>query len=45
MRYGLLLAGLLLMAAPAQATPRSVYVTMVLQAFAAKVECPGMDLA
>jgi hypothetical protein len=45
MRYGFLIAGLLLIAAPAQAEPRSVYVTMVLQAFAAKVECPGTDLA
>lgn len=44
MRYGWLIAGLLLIAAPAQATPRSVYVTMVLQAFAAKAECPGTDL-
>src|SRR5262249_58748628 len=44
MRYGLLVASLLLIAAPAQAEPRSVYVTMVLQAFAAKVECPGTDL-
>ena len=25
--------------------PSSVYVAMVLQAFAAKVECPGMDVA
>jgi hypothetical protein len=40
-----LLAGLLLLAGPAQAEPRSVYVTMVLQAFAAKLECPGTDLA
>lgn len=45
MRYGWLLAGVLLMAGPARAEPRSVYVTMVLQAFAAKVECPGTDLA
>ena len=45
MRYGLLLASLLLMAGSAQAEPRSTYVTMVLQAFAAKVECPGTDLA
>ena len=46
MRYGFLMAGLLLIAAPAQAEdhPRSTYVTMVLQAFAAKVECPGTDL-
>ena len=45
MRYGWLLAALLLIAGPARAEPRSVYVTMVLQAFAAKVECPGTDLA
>ena len=45
MRYAWLLGGLLLIAGPAQAEPRSVYVTMVLQAFAAKVECPGTDLA
>jgi hypothetical protein len=44
MRYGFLIAGLLLMAAPAQAEPRSTYVTMVLQAFAAKVECPGTEV-
>ncbi|MEK9280185.1 MULTISPECIES: hypothetical protein [unclassified Bradyrhizobium] len=44
MRYGFLIAGLLLIAAPAQAEPRSVYVTMVLQAFAAKVECPNTDV-
>jgi hypothetical protein len=46
MRYGFLMAGLLLIAAPAQAEdhPRSTYVTMVLQAFAAKVECPGTDV-
>ena len=46
MRYGFLMAGLLLIAAPARAEdhPRSAYVTMVLQAFAARVECPNMDL-
>jgi hypothetical protein len=44
MRYVLMMAALLVAAAPAQAEPRSVYVTMVLQAFAAKVECPGTDL-
>ena len=47
MRYGFLMTGLLLLAAPAQAgdaPPRSTYVTMVLQAFAAKVECPGTDV-
>lgn len=47
MRYAYLIAGLLLIAAPAQAAddhPRSTYVTMVLQAFAAKVECPNTDV-
>jgi hypothetical protein len=45
MRYGLFMtAGLVMLAAPAQAEPRSAYVTMVLQAFAVKVECPGMDV-
>jgi hypothetical protein len=49
MRYALMTAALLLAAAAvpakaAQAEPRSVYVTMMLQAFAAKVECPGTDL-
>jgi len=48
MRTGFLMAGLLLIAAPVQAADdhlRSTYVTMVLQAFAAKVECPGTDVA
>lgn len=46
MRYGFLITGLLLLAAPAQAAdhPRSTYVTMVLQAFAAKVQCPNTDV-
>lgn len=44
MRYGLFVVGLIALAAPAQAEPRSAYVTMVLQAFAAKVECPGTDV-
>jgi len=47
MRTRFLIAGLLLIAAPAQAADdhtRSNYVTMVLQAFAAKVECPGTDV-
>jgi hypothetical protein len=47
MRTHFLMAGLLLIAAPAQAAddhPRSTYVTMVLQAFAAKVECPNTDV-
>lgn len=47
MRISFLIAGLLLLAAPAQAADdhsRTVYVTMMLQAFAAKVECPGTDV-
>jgi hypothetical protein len=45
MRYGLLIVGLMAMAAPAHAESRAAYVTMMLQAFAAKVECPGFDVA
>ena len=44
MRFGLLIAGLVAFVAPAHANSRSAYVTMVLQAFASKVECPGMDV-
>ena len=44
MRYGLLIAGLMALAAPAHAESRLAYVTMVLQAFASKVECPGTDV-
>jgi hypothetical protein len=45
MRHAVVIASLLLIVAPANAEePRSVYVTEVLQAFAAKVECPGVDL-
>ena len=44
MRFGLLIAGLVVLSAPAHAAPRAEYVTMVLQAFAAKVQCPGMDV-
>ena len=48
MRYGmhrsLLIAGLIVAASPVRAEPRVAYVTMVLQAFAAKVECPGTDV-
>jgi hypothetical protein len=44
MRYTLMIAGLLIAAQPAHADPRSAYVTLVLQAFAAKVECPNTDL-
>jgi predicted Zn-dependent peptidase len=36
---------LLAFALPARAESRATYVTMVLQAFAAKVECPGTDVA
>src|SRR3954447_6906859 len=47
MRCVVVMTGLLLTAASAQAAdrPRSTYVTMVLQAFAAKVECPDTDVA
>ena len=45
MRFGLFIVGLIALASPAQAEPRSAYVTMVLQAFATKVECPGTDVA
>jgi len=44
MRYSLFISGLLVLSVPAHAESRSAYVTMVLQAFAAKVECPGMDI-
>jgi hypothetical protein len=44
MRGATLLFGLVLLATPAHAAPRSEYVTMMLQAFAAKVECPGTDV-
>ena len=44
LRYGLLIAGLVAAASPAKAEPRAAYVTMVLQAFAAAVKCPGTDL-
>jgi hypothetical protein len=44
MRAAPLLFGLVLLATPAHAGSRSEYVTMVLQAFAAKVECPGTDV-
>src|SRR5438445_13874603 len=45
MRYGMLIVGLIALAAPAHAASRLEYVTMVLQAFAAKMECPGTDVA
>jgi len=44
MRAAWLLFGLVVVATPSHAAPRSEYVTMVLQAFAAKVECPGTDV-
>jgi hypothetical protein len=44
MRYGLFMIGLIAFAAPAHAESRSAYVTMVLQAFAAKIDCPGVDV-
>jgi hypothetical protein len=43
MRYVWLFA-VILLALPAQAAPRSAYVALVLQAFAAKVECPDTDV-
>ena len=39
-----LTAGLIAVAAPAHAEPRETYVTLVLQAFAAKMQCPGTDV-
>src|ERR1700745_1753585 len=47
MRYGtfmILTAGLIALAPPAQAENRAAYVTLMLQAFAAKVQCPGTDV-
>ena len=44
MRCAPLLFGFVLLATPVHAAPRAEYVTMVLQAFAAKVECPGTDV-
>src|SRR5262249_20583554 len=39
-----LTAGLIAIAAPAHAEPRATYVTLVLQAFAAKMNCPHTDV-
>jgi hypothetical protein len=44
MRYGLFVIGLVAFVAPAHAESRWAYVTMVLQAFAAKIDCPGVDV-
>jgi hypothetical protein len=41
---GLFALAVIALAAPAQAASRAEYVTLVLQAFAVKVECPGMDV-
>src|ERR1700753_3401927 len=38
-------ASLIALAAPAQAEPRAEYVALVLQAFAAKMNCPDTDVA
>lgn len=44
MHHGFLMIGLIALATPAHAESRATYVTMVLQAFATKVECPGTDV-
>jgi hypothetical protein len=47
MRHGtfmILTAGLMALAPPAQAETRASYVTLMLQAFAAKVQCPGTEV-
>ncbi|MBR1210003.1 hypothetical protein [Bradyrhizobium sp. JYMT SZCCT0180] len=44
MRGAALLVGLVFVSTAAHAGPRSEYVTLMLQAFAAKVECPGTDV-
>jgi hypothetical protein len=44
MRHVALIAGMFVLVAPAHAEPRLAYVTLMLQAFAAKVECPGTDV-
>jgi len=47
MRHGAVItltAGLIAIAGPTHAEPRATYVTLVLQAFAAKTECPNTDV-
>jgi hypothetical protein len=44
MRFVFFTALSLALATPAHAASRAEYVTLVLQAFAAKVQCPGMDV-
>lgn len=40
----MLTTGLMAIAAPAHSEPRAAYVTMMLQAFAAEVKCPGTNV-
>ncbi len=42
--FFMLMLGAIALVTPAQAEPGGTYVTLVLQAFAAKVECPGTDV-
>jgi hypothetical protein len=44
LRYTLAIAALLMGAASASAEPRQMYPMMVLEAFATKIECPGIDV-
>jgi len=44
LRYTLAIAALLMGAASASAEPRQMYTMMVLEAFATKIECPGIDV-
>ncbi|MGY4309037.1 hypothetical protein ACVIJ6_006280 [Bradyrhizobium sp. USDA 4369] len=44
LRYTLAIAALLMGAASANAEPRQMYTMMVLEAFATKIECPGIDV-
>ncbi|MGJ4889687.1 hypothetical protein [Bradyrhizobium sp. HKCCYLR20261] len=43
-RCTLIIAAMLAATASARAEPRHTYTTMVLEAFATKVECPGIDV-
>ena len=44
LRYTLAIAALLMGEASASAEPRQMYTMMVLEAFATKIECPGIDV-
>ena len=44
LRYTFAIAALLMGAASASAEPRQMYTMMVLEAFATKIECPGIDV-